>query len=219
MEEMTVVDKIFMGCAVFGAALFIVRVALFFIGHAGTDADAGLDADADFHADFGTDVDADMDVDGDVGHVDVGGHGDIHHGGGGSDASFRLLTLQGIMAFLMMFGLVGLAMHINSRSSEPLAILAAFAAGMLALYVVAKLFAFMKGLQSSGTVDLRNAVGAQGSVYLTIPAGGIGEVQVAVQERLRIYEAKAEGGEEIKTGQNVRVVKVVGGNVLVVQKQ
>ncbi len=219
MDAMTTVDKIFMGCAVFGAALFIVRVALFFIGHAGGDADTGFDADADFHADFGTDVDADMDIDGDVGHVEIDGHADVHHGGGDSDASFKLLTLQGITAFLMMFGLVGLAMHINSRSSEPLAILAGFAAGMLALYVVAKLFAFMKGLQSSGTVDIRNAVGAAGSVYLTIPTGGIGEVQVAVQERLRIYEAKAENGEEIKTGQNVRVVNVVGGNTLVVQKQ
>ena len=214
MEAMTVVDKIFMGCAVFGGALFIVRVALFFIGHAGTDADTGFDADVDVHADFGADVDADVDFD-----TDVGGHGGLHHGGGDSDISFKLLTMQGIMAFLMMFGLVGLAMHRNSRSSEPLAILAGFAAGMLALYVVAKLFALMKGLQSSGTVDVRNAVGAQGSVYLTIPAGGTGEVQVAVQERLRIYDAKAEDGEEIKTGQNVRVVRIVGGNVLVVEKQ
>jgi membrane protein implicated in regulation of membrane protease activity len=212
MANMTVVDKVFLGCAVFGGVLFVVRVALFFIGHAGTDADTGFDADADVHAEFGADVDADLDA-------GAGGHVELHHGGGDSDSSFRLLSFQGITAFLMMFGLVGLAMHLDSHAAQPLAILAGFAAGMLALYVVAKLFAFMKGLQSSGTVDVRNAIGQQGSVYLTIPAGGTGEVQVAVQERLRIYEAKAQDGTEIKTGQNVRVVQVVGGNILVVEKQ
>jgi membrane protein implicated in regulation of membrane protease activity len=215
MAAMTIVDKVFLSCAVLGGALFIVRVALFFIGHAGGDTDTSFDTDADVHVELGADADGgDLDV-----HGETFGHDVVHHGGGESDASFKLLTFQGITAFLMMFGLVGLAMHLDSGSGEPLAILAGFAAGMLALFVVAKLFAFMKGMQSSGTVDVRNAIGQQGSVYLTIPAGGTGEVQVAVQERLRIYEAKADSGEEIRTGQNVRVVNVMGGNILVVQKQ
>jgi membrane protein implicated in regulation of membrane protease activity len=208
MATMTAVDKIFLGCAVFGGALFAVRVALFFfVGHAGTDADTSFDGGADVHADFGTDVDADADV-----------HTELHHGGD-SDTSFKLLTFQGITAFLMMFGLVGLAMRMDSSAAEPMAILAASMAGLLALYVVGKLFAFMRGLQSSGTVDLRNAVGQEGSVYLTIHAGGTGQVRVTVQDRLRIYEAVADGEGEIRTGESVKVVNVLGGKLLVVQKQ
>jgi membrane protein implicated in regulation of membrane protease activity len=197
---MTMVDKIFLGCALFGGTLFVIRVAFFFIGGAGH-----ADADADF------DVDADVDVDFD-GEVDM-------EGGGDSDVSFKLLTFQGITAFSMMFGLVGLAMRMDSRAPEPLAILAAFAAGLLALWIVGKLFAFMKGLQSTGTFDVRNAVGQEGAVYLTIPADGTGQVQVTVQDRRRMYDAIAEGGGEIRTGESVKVVKVLGGKTLVVEKQ
>ena len=192
MPTMTMVDKIFLGCALFGGSLFVIRVALFFVG--------GV-------------AEADVDVD-----VDVDGEMDMDHGGD-SDVSFKLLTFQGITAFFMMFGLVGLAMRIDSRAREPLAILAAFAAGLLALYVVGKLFGFMRSLQSSGTFDVRDAVGQYGAVYLTIPSGGTGQVQVTVQDRRRMYDAVAEGGGEIRTGESVKVVEVLGGKTLVVEKQ
>jgi membrane-bound ClpP family serine protease len=76
----------------------------------------------------------------------------------------------------------------------------------------------MKNLQSSGTIDVQNAVGQEGTVYLTIPADGTGKAQVTVQDRLKVYEAVSEYGEEIPSGERIKVVKVVSGNILVVEK-
>ncbi|OQA23767.1 MAG: hypothetical protein BWY59_02539 [Verrucomicrobia bacterium ADurb.Bin345] len=78
----------------------------------------------------------------------------------------------------------------------------------------------MKKLQSGGgTLNLQNAVGREGTVYLTIPANGAGKVSVVVQNRLGEFEATSESGEELKTGTSIRVVGVTGDKVLVVVRQ
>src|SRR3970040_851782 len=46
-------------------------------------------------------------IGGDIGDTD--GDGDVFDGDGDSDFSFKLLSLQGLTAFFMMFGLSGLA--------------------------------------------------------------------------------------------------------------
>ena len=76
----------------------------------------------------------------------------------------------------------------------------------------------MTKLQSDGTLRLSDAIGQQGKVYLTIPAGGAGQVQVGFQGRLMIFEAMSSNKEAIKTGEPVVVIDVVGGNTLVVEK-
>ncbi|MFC1601611.1 hypothetical protein ACFL34_04605, partial [Candidatus Sumerlaeota bacterium] len=117
-------------------------------------------------------VDGDADVDGDIG-LDLE-----------ADSGYHLFTLQGITSFVMMFGLVGLCLHAGYRVNEPVSLLVALIAGSFCLWIVAKMFQTMAGLQSSGTVDIRNAVGQKGKMYLRILPGGTGKVQVAVQGRM-----------------------------------
>ena len=90
--------------------------------------------------------------------------------------------------------------------------------GFFAVLIIGKLFSMMGRIQSSGNVDIRNAIGQEGSVYLTIPAKGRGKVRVSVQKRMRIYDAVCEGANVIKSGESIEVVKVISGNVLVVKK-
>ena len=78
-----------------------------------------------------------------------------------------------------------------------------------------KIFQMAGSLQSSGTIDLNNAVGQEGHVYLTIHPGQTGKVQITVQDRLMVLNAIAEGNEEIKTGQRVWVVRVSAGTLIV----
>lgn len=89
--------------------------------------------------------------------------------------------------------------------------------GGLMLWLVKKLFQWAGRLQSSGTLNLENAMGQEGTVYLTIRPGKPGKVQLAVQERVTVWEAITEKQEELKTGQTVRVVKISAG-CLVVEK-
>ena len=202
MESITGLELVFVICATFGGALFVVRLILMFMGAADSEAPDGMDVDG-------------MDVDGmDVHDMDV--H-DIDSADGVHDAdiSFKLLSLQGITAFFMMFGLVGWAM-IRQGDYPPLVPIASGTVGGLAtIWVMKKIFQFATSLQSSGTMDLNNAIGQEGTVYLTIRPGDIGKVQVNVQNTLSVLNAITESTEEIKTGTDVRVVKIKADKLVV----
>lgn len=134
-----------------------------------------------------------------------------------SDVSFKLLTIQGLTAFFMMFGMVGFALLRGSKTNEGLAVAAALAAGLATVWLIGKIFDLIKGLQSSGTIENKNAVGEKGTVYLTIPAGGTGKVQVIVKGRMRVFDAVSDSLEAIKTGSRIKVLDV-NDAILVVEK-
>ena len=90
--------------------------------------------------------------------------------------------------------------------------------GVLAVWLIAKGMSMVRGLQSSGTIGMKNAIGEKGSIYLTIPPGGTGKARVNVQGRLLVLNALSKSGEEIKTGAQIEVVEIAGDNVLVVEK-
>ena len=162
----------------------------------------GGEVEGDLDVEMPEDVDLDLGADG-IGEADV---------------SFRVLSLHGLTAFFVIFGLIGLALHRQSKFSPAVAFPGAFLAGLAALFVVSYLFTIMRKLQSSGTLNLANAVGQEGTVYLTIPPSGTGKVRVAVQGRLKVFEAVSEIDEPIKTGEAIRVRKVVSGNIFLVER-
>ena len=134
----------------------------------------------------------------------------------GADASFKALTFQGIMAFLMFFGLAGLYVTKSGGGPSP-AILAGGAAGGLSMYATGKLFELFVNLQQDGTVELSEAIGAKGQVYLRIGDEGVGQVTVEVNEAQRTVNAKSEDGTGIATGDFIEVVDTIG-EVLVVKR-
>jgi membrane protein implicated in regulation of membrane protease activity len=155
----------------------------------------------------------------------LGGH-DVHDGGGfdhaeahsDSDTSFKLFSLHGLTGFFMMFGLVGLAMSKQFWIPDLVAVAGGIAAGLCTVWVIGKTLVSMSKLQSDGTLNIGSAVGQEGRVYLKIPSGGTGQVQVPCQGRLTIYDAMAAGREEIRSGEPVIVIDIAGGNLLVVER-
>jgi hypothetical protein len=200
LEQFTGLEKLFLVCAVAGGILFVIRLVLQFLG-----------GDSSGHQDMGSPVD--------MVHTDVG-TGHACDGTSGHDAylSFKLLSFQGLTAFFMMFGLVGLAMMRQSGQGPVLSLAAATGAGLGTVWIIGLMFRKAGSLQSSGNIDMHNAVGQEGEVYLTIPPAGIGKARVTIQERLRIYDAISKDKTEIKTGQRIRVAEVTPQDVLVVQK-
>ena len=134
----------------------------------------------------------------------------------GADASFKALTFQGIMAFLMFFGLAGLYVTKSGGGPSP-AILAGATAGGASMYFTGKLFELFVNLQQDGTVELSEAIGAKGQVYLRITDEGVGQVTVEVNEAQRTFNAKSEDGAGIATGDFIEVVDTIG-EVLVVKR-
>ena len=155
---------------------------------------------------FGHDAGSDFDTDGV--ELDHGGH----------DMGAGMLSFTGLTAFFMLFGITGLTLRLEQESTPLIATGAGFVVGVFTMWLVAQLLRAVYRLKSSGNVEMANAIGQEGRVYLTIPAGGRGQVEVAIQSRLKVVDAVAEHPIEMKTGTHVRVVRVIEANVLVVEK-
>jgi membrane protein implicated in regulation of membrane protease activity len=197
-ESLSSLEKVFAICAIVGGTLFVIRIALQLLGLHGHDVGGGADVSAM-----------------DAAHV---AHGAGAGTGHDSDLGFKLLSLQGITAILLMFGLVGLAMSRQTHAGMLLSIVVAVGAAIITVTLMANVFASVGRLQSSGNIDIENAIGLPGVVYLNIPADGIGKVEITIQNRMRIYDASSASNSPLSTGDHVRVTAVASGSTLVVEK-
>ena len=182
-------DTVYLVCAGIGGAILVIQTLLLLIGMGG-------ESDAD-----GIDVD----------------HGDMHDGDS-SDAFFKFLSIKTLVAFLAFFGFAGLAGQ-NAEMTSSSVLLLAFGSGTVALLVVGYIMAGLSKLQSSGNVDLNNAVGIEGRVYLRVPGENQGQGKVTLEVQGRKIESKVlTGGPEIPTGAQVTVVGVPSPDTVEVQQ-
>ena len=144
-------------------------------------------------------------IDGHDGDTDA--HASSEHG-------FQILTIHGISSFFAMFGVVGYTLYHNASLGMLIALIGAVVAGVAAVWIIQRIFMGMLRLQSSGTVGIEEAVGSEGSVYLTVSRDG-GRVQIKFANRLREFEAVSADGASIPTGTAIRV-QGVSANTLVV---
>jgi hypothetical protein len=170
----------------------------------------GLDGDVSFDGDI-TDVGDASDFDTDVHYNDGSSPGDI--------GTMNFFTVQGMISFLCVFGWVGIAAYTMTRNAV-IAVLLGLVLGLAAMYGVAKLLWASKKLAQNGTLNVRNLLGASGTVYLVIPGDGKskGKVNISSGERLVEFDAITDGGEALPDGTPVRVIDIRAGNVLVVEK-
>ncbi len=168
--------------ALLGTAAFLVRLGFMAIGGIG---------DAD--------VDTGIDVDADLGEADAADSTD----------AFNLLSVQSVAAFLMGFGWGGLGGLLGFEWTFPMSLLLGVAFGAGLVWLLGLLMKAMYDLQSSGNINIHDAIGVEGVVYTNVPAlgAGRGQVRVVVNERARIYNAVSDG-EAIVTSSAIRVVRV-----------
>lgn len=173
--------------ALIGTGLFIFKLIILAVGGMDADIDVGHDPSVEIHA---------------------------HDG---SDAAFKLLSVQGVLAFAMGFGWGGLALLQNTTWSIVWIAPASACLGMGMMYLMAAIMRALFGLQASGTIDIRGAVGAQGTVYVAIPASGVGRGQITlvINQKQRILNAVTTGGD-LPSKTSVRVVAVNDDNTVTV---
>ena len=198
---------------------------LFGLGHG----DADLDSDTgglDGHFDLGGHSDAHLDLGGHS-DLDLNGNGipdsleaDVDHDAGGmhGDTGLRLFTVRGLVAFFAVGGWSGIA-ALELGASRFVAVIAAVLMGTAALVLVALFLRWALSLQYNGTLNMHNAVGKTGEVYLTVPAknGGRGKVNVIVQERLVELDAVTSDERALRFGERVRVVGMADENTIIVE--
>ncbi len=157
---------------------------------------------------FGSDADVDVDTD-----IDA----DISNG---DFIPFQFLSLKNIVAFFTVFGWSGIG-FINA-GLEPLMVIAfATLCGLLMMFLMASLFYFMSKMAESGTLNMNNAIGKLGEVYLVIPAKreGMGKVQLNVQGSIRTLDAITDDETSIPTSSIIQVKNVIDDHILLVKKQ
>jgi len=133
----------------------------------------------------------------------------------GAEGIFHMLTIQGLLSFMMMFGIFGLGVS-QSNDNVLYAIGAGTIAGIGSMWVIGKVFQMMKSLETDGTVKYHEAIGAKGKVFQTIYPGDSGQVQVEFTGALRTVSAVSQNEkEEIKTGKFIQVVDHIGETLIV----
>lgn len=122
------------------------------------------------------------------------------------DASFTILSIRGFLAFGMFLGWTSLVVS-RSGAPWPLALAAGVGAGWLAAWLAWRVIRMLLTWQSSGTLDVHNAIGMEGEVYLLIPdeGKGQGKVTIALQGAERELDA-ISSGPAIPTGGKVVVL-------------
>jgi len=167
-----------------GASLFFILQSIFtFIG---------IGDNFELDTDFDGDVDLDVDI------------------ADGLSMTMHLFTVRGVISFFMVFGWSGVIL----TSSGELGALAIFfisvGTGLIMLFLIALVYHFFDRISQEGNVDLKQAIGKQGSVYIPIPHRneGIGKVQIILSESLKTLDAIAKD-KPISTGSQVKVVGII----------
>lgn len=141
---------------------------------------------------------------------------DIGHGDHLDGAS--LLSTKPITGFFLGFGWAG-GIALEMGKSLVVATLVAVVCGFVLMVMIAFLIRAIYSLRSDGTRQINNAVGAIGTVYVTLPASraGGGQINVTVGGRLETLAALNAGLRPVPSGEKVKVVGVIDTNTVIVE--
>ena len=201
-----------MYCVAIPASLIVVIQAILLA--AGL---TGTHAGVDFSDVSGLDI-------GDVG--DVGGMGDVadmphdvvsdvHTGEGATEfGTVGLFSVQGVCAFFCVFGWSAIVMYGGGVPAAG-SLVIALVLGFGVMYGVAALLRAFSRLVQDGTTRYDAFAGASAVVYLKIPAGGVGKVNVNSGGRMTELEATSDTDSVIETGASVTITRMSGTTAVV----
>ena len=143
---------------------------------------------------------------------------DIGDAAGDHMEGSSLFSTKPITGFFLGFGWSG-GIALESGASLGKAMLIAFAAGTALMLALAWVIRTMYSLRNDGTRQINDAIGAIGTVYVTLPparAGG-GQINVTVSGRLETLAALNAALRSIPSGEKVKVVGVFDTNTVLVE--
>lgn len=133
---------------------------------------------------------------------------------------FQFFTLKNLLGFFTLFGWTGLGCLDMGLSLFPTLAIST-ASGLVMMTIMATIFYFMSKLTDSGTLNIKNALGKTGTVYLVIPAkrASMGKVNLEVQGRNIEMNAITDDEADIPTGSVISVSQIVNNSLLLVKRQ
>ncbi|MDQ3235660.1 MAG: hypothetical protein M3Q07_27940, partial [Pseudobdellovibrionaceae bacterium] len=111
-----------------------------------------------------------------------------------------------------------LALLWESEVVPSLAALGGFVAGTVTAWLMGRLFQWVKGLQSSGNLRMKDAVGVSGKVYTRIQNQKPGKVTLVIQQRLVTVDACTLDHETLEQGDRIIVQAIEDDGMLRVSR-
>ncbi len=134
------------------------------------------------------------------------------------EGTFRLFTVKNFIIFFTVFGWSGITLY-NSGANQFVTVLVSALIGIIVMLVIAGLFYFITRLAESGNIDIKQAVGSTGQVYIPIPANQKGKGKIHVTFKGSFLEADAvTKGKALQTGESVKIVETTANNIFIVEK-
>ena len=189
LSEMDGLQRVFWIIALAASLVFIIQTVITFIG-------------------LGTDMDVD------AGPDSLDGLGDSVEDGSMSG----LFSFRNLINFLLGYGWAGVLLY-DSISSGLLLQIVSIVVGISFVAAFVFMFRQLMKLSHDGSFKLTEAIGLTADVYLRIPASrtGRGKVQVSLKGSTHEIDAVTDRGMEIPTGDHVRIVEVLGDDLLLVE--
>ena len=204
-HSLTPINRAFFSAAAFFSVFFIWQMLAALIG---LGSDDGMDDVSD-----GGDIDTDMDVhDGHVDHFEAGAETDST----ATVVAFKLVSIRAIITFCTLFTW-GCALYLNRGESLTKAMGISAIWGLAGMVCIALLLSLLPKLAHTGTKRIATALGNKGTVYLDIPAGGQGEVRVAVSGVVSFVKARSSDSSAIKAGTPVVVKQIIDESTVEVE--
>jgi hypothetical protein len=141
--------------------------------------------------------------------VDVAG---VDHGGGG------IFSIKPLTGFFLGFGWGG-GIALDAGLALGVALVIALGSGAGIMAIVVWMFRAILMLKSDGTVRIKEALGAVGTVYVTVPprkAAG-GQVVVNFSGRQETLAALTSSAQPLASGEKVKVVAIIDGSTVQVE--
>ena len=209
-ETLDILGKIFALIAIPSTLIMIVQTVLMLLGVGGnSDSSDGADVPDDIpdggSGIFGEDVPGGSDIDG----IDSP-----------DEPGLKILSFRTIVAFLAVFGWVGIEL-LKLGAGSVIAIAVSVAAGLVIMLIMVFLIRELFKLQSSGNTDIKNAVGVSGTAYIPIPAerNGKGKVTVTFQGSTHELDAVTDESDDIPSYSEVLVIGISGRDTLIVKRK
>jgi membrane protein implicated in regulation of membrane protease activity len=129
-----------------------------------------------------------------------------------------LFSTKPITGFFLGFGWSG-GIALDSGLSLGMATLIAFGSGAILMFALAWVIRSIYSLRNDGTRQINDAIGAIGTVYVTLPASRVsgGQINVTVSGRLETLAALNAALRAIPSGEKVKVVGVIDTNTVLVE--
>ena len=139
--------------------------------------------------------------------------GDIDHDGGG------IFSVKPLTGFFLGFGWIG-GFSISRGAEVWLAVVLGCMAGGAMMAMIVFMFRAILGIRSDGTARIEDAVGAIGTVYVTLPAARAsgGQVTVNFRGRQETYAALNAGDQVVPSGEKVKVVGLIDARTVLVER-